>query len=171
MLAAADEHVRLQADLAQLGDALLRRLGFQFSRRLDERHECDMHDEHVLRPRLERELPDRLQKRQPLDVTGRPADLGDDDVSRLLLLQPPDVRLDLVGDVRDHLHGLAEVIAAPFLVQHGLVNLPAGNVVRLREHAVCKTLVVPEVEVGLRTVVENVHLAVLKRVHRAGIDV
>ena len=32
MLGAADEHLRVQADLAQLGDGLLRRLGLQFAR-------------------------------------------------------------------------------------------------------------------------------------------
>jgi hypothetical protein len=29
-----------------------------------------------------------------------------------------DRRLDLVGDVRDDLHGLAEVVAAPLLLDH-----------------------------------------------------
>ncbi len=36
---------------------------------------------------------------------------------------------DLVGDVRNHLHGAAEVVAAPLLVDHRLVDLSGGEVV------------------------------------------
>ena len=37
--------------------------------------------------------------------------------------------LDLVGDVRDHLHRLAEVVAAALLLEHALVDLAGGEVV------------------------------------------
>jgi hypothetical protein len=40
-----------------------------------------------------------------------------------------DVFLDLVGDVRDDLHGLAQVVAAAFLLEHALVDLAGGEVV------------------------------------------
>src|SRR5258708_12129884 len=43
-----------------------------------------------------------------------------------------DAFLDFVGDVRDHLHGLAEVVAAPLLLDDGLVNLARGQ--RSEEH-------------------------------------
>ena len=69
------------------------------------------------------------------------------------------------------LHRFTEVIAAPFLVQHSLVHLPTGKVVEARQLGAGKSLVMAEVKVGLRPVVEHVHLAVLKRAHRAGIDV
>jgi hypothetical protein len=32
--------------------------------------------------------------------------------------------LDLVGDVRDDLHGLAQVVATAFFLEHGLVDRP-----------------------------------------------
>jgi hypothetical protein len=40
-----------------------------------------------------------------------------------------DALLDLVGDVRDHLHGAAEVLAAALLVEDRLVHLAGGDVV------------------------------------------
>ncbi len=83
----------------------------------------------------------------------------------------PDAILDFVGDVRNHLHGLAEIIAAPFLQDDVLVDLAAGEVVVPREDAIGETLVMAEVEIGLGAVVEHVNFAVLKRVHRARIDV
>ena len=46
-----------------------------------------------------------------------------------------DAVLDFVGDVRDHLHGLAEVFAAAFVGQDRLVDLAAGEIVGSGEHA------------------------------------
>ena len=139
--------------------------------RLDVRHERDVHDDDILRADFQDELPDRLEKGQALDVAGGAADFGDDDVARLLGAELAQARLDLVGDVRDDLHGLAEVIAAPLLIEHGLVDLAAGGVVRAREHGVGEALVMAEVEIGLRAVVEHIDFAVLEGAHRAGIDV
>jgi hypothetical protein len=55
-------------------------------------------------------LPDRLQERQRFDVAHRAADLDDDDVG---LLGHAPGGLDFVGHVRNHLDGLAQVVAAP----------------------------------------------------------
>ena len=80
-------------------------------------------------------------------------------------------RLDLVGDVRNDLHGLAQELAAPLLVDHRQVDL-AGGVVRVAgQRAVGEPLVVAQVEVGLAAVVQHVDFAVLVGAHRAGIDV
>ena len=65
-----------------------------------------------------------------------------------------DAVLDFVGDVRNHLHGFAEIIAAAFLEDHALVNLAAGQIVVPREDAIGEALVMAEVEIGLRAVVQ-----------------
>jgi hypothetical protein len=82
-----------------------------------------------------------------------------------------DVVLDLVGDVRDDLHGLAEVVAAAFLLEHRLIDLAGGEVVHLAHAGGDEALVVAQVEVGLGAVVGDEHLAVLERRHRARIHV
>src|SRR5438477_8563627 len=51
------------------------------------------------------------------------------------------------------------------------VDATRRNIIHLRQRAVDEALVVPEVEVGLRAVVGDVHLAVLERRHGARIDV
>ena len=79
--------------------------------------------------------------------------------------------LDLVGDVRDHLHGASEVVAAPLLLDDALVDLAGRPVGVLRGQRAGEALVVTEVEVGLGAVVGHVDLAVLIRAHRPGIDV
>jgi hypothetical protein len=79
--------------------------------------------------------------------------------------------LDLVGDVRDHLHRLAEVVAAALLLEHALVDLAGGEVVAALHPRGDEALVVAEVEVGLGAVVGDEDLAVLERAHRARVDV
>src|SRR5690606_14655831 len=82
-----------------------------------------------------------------------------------------DAALDLVGDVRDHLHGGAEVVAAALLADHRLVDLAGGDRVPAGQADIDEPLVVAQVQVGLGAVVGDVDLAVLERAHRARVDV
>ena len=79
--------------------------------------------------------------------------------------------LDLVGDVGNDLYGGAEVVTAALAADDIFVDLPTGEIVELRQGAVGKALVVAEVEIGLRSIVEHIDFAVLKRAHGPGIDV
>ena len=79
--------------------------------------------------------------------------------------------LDFVGDVRDDLDGLAEVFPFALVVEHGLIDLAAGEVIEARQLDVGEPFVMAEIKVGLRAVIEDVNLAVLIRAHRSGIDV
>ena len=85
-------------------------------------HEREV-DVHAAAPAdVDRELADRLQERQRLDVADGAADLGDDDVDVLALAHELDAVLDLVGDVRNDLDGAAEVVAAALLADHRVVD-------------------------------------------------
>ena len=130
-----------------------------------------MHVEDVVAPDVLAELPDRLEEGQDLDVADGAADLGDHDVDVVVGGEGEDAVLDLVGDVRDHLDGLAEIRAPAFLRQHVLVDRPGRGVRPFGELDVDEALVVTEVEVGLAAVAGDEHLTVLKRVHGARVDV
>ena len=80
------------------------------------------------RPSVDLELAERLEERQRLDVADRAADLGDHEVDVLRLGDQPDAVLDLVGDVRDHLDGAAEVVAAALAPDHRVVDRAGGDV-------------------------------------------
>ena len=168
--AAADDHVGLDAAAAQLGDRVLRGLGLLLARRADERHQRDVHVADVLAADVLAELPDGLEERQDLDVADGATDLGDDHVD-VVGHEAADAPLDLVGDVRDDLHGAAEVVAPPLGGQHRLVDRAGRGVRGPRQVLVDEALVVAEVEVGLAAVVGDEHLAVLERVHGARVDV
>ena len=116
------------------------------------------------------ELADGFDEGDDLDVTDRAADLDDDDVD-ILVGQLTQSGLDLVGHVRDDLHGAAEEVAPPLLLDHRAVDPPGRRVGPLVEVLVDEALVVPEVEVGLAAVLGDEDLTVLAGVHRPGVDV
>jgi len=120
-------------------------------------------------PRFGADLADRFQERQRLDVAHGAADLDQAHVEAFGGLD--DAALDLVGDVRDHLHGAAEIIAAAFLADHVVVDPAGGDGVLAGQARAQVALVVAQVQVGLGAVVGDVHLAVLERAHRARVDV
>ena len=105
----------MHADAAQLVDGMLGRLGLQLAGGLDERDECDVDVADVFGPGLAPELADRFHERQRLDVADGAADLGHDDVAVARVGRAADPLLDLVRDVRDHLHRGAEVLALALL--------------------------------------------------------
>ena len=63
-----------------------------------------------------------------------------------------DAALDLVGDVRNHLHGGAEIVAAALLGDHALVDAPGGEVAVAAGGGAHEALVVAQVQVGLGAV-------------------
>ena len=167
---AQHDRVGLDTDVAQRRHRVLGGLGLQLARGPDVGQQRDVQEEDVVAADLVADLADGLEERQRLDVADRAADLGDDDVD-LGTGHTADARLDLVGDVRDDLHGVAEVLAASLLGDHLRVDLAGRDVGRPVQVDVEEALVVADVEVGLGAVVGDEDLAVLERVHRAGIDV
>src|SRR5690606_30859243 len=117
-LGAADQHVGLEADATQLVDRVLGRLGLQLAGVLDVRHQGQVDVHAVAAADVDRELADRLEERQRLDVADRAADLADHDVDVARLARELDPVLDLVGDVRDDLDRAAQVVAAPLAADH-----------------------------------------------------
>ncbi len=168
-VAAAQQHLRLDADVQQLLHRVLRRLGLELARRRNERHQCQVNEHRPLRPDFVAELTNGLQERQAFDVAHRAADLHQHEIE--VGGFPDDHLLDGVGDVRDHLHRGAQIVAATLLGDHVGVDAPGGGVVGLVGRHAGETLVVAEVQVGLRPVVGDEYLPVLIRAHGPGIDV
>ena len=149
--------------------------GLELAGRGQKGHQRNVQEEHVVPADVMADLARRLEERLRLDVALGATDFGDDDVRPVPvgvgLGHRHDAPFDLVGDVRDHLDGVAEVFTAPFLGDDGRIHLPGGDVCRSGQVAVEEPLVVADVEVGLGAVLGDEHLAVLERVHGARVDV
>src|SRR5258706_16377290 len=97
------------------------------------------------------DLADRLEERQALDIADGAADLAQHEI--VIVVAVEDEILDGVGDMRDHLDGGAEIVAAPLLGEDILVDAPSGDVVGLAGRTPGKALVVPEIETGFGAVI------------------
>ena len=169
LLGAAQQHVRLDADRAQLLHRMLGRLGLQLAGGADVRHQGKVHEQRLLRATLGAHLADRLQERKRLDVADGTADLDQRHV--VAFGGFVDATADFIGDVRNDLHGRAQVVAAALLADHVLVDAAGGDRVLAAQAGAHEALVVAQVEVGLGAVVGDVDLTVLERAHGARVDV
>ena len=102
-------------------------LVFSSPARRDEGQQRQVDVDRVVARQLVAELADRLEERQALDVADRAADLAQHEVEAVVAVA--DEVLDRVGDVRDHLDGGAEIVAAPLLVDDVLIDPAGGDVV------------------------------------------
>ncbi len=73
--------------------------------------------------------------------------------------------------MRNHLDGGAEIVAAPLALDDVLVDAAVVMLSPWFADPPCEALVVPEIQVGLGTVIGDEHFAVLIRRHRPRIDV
>jgi hypothetical protein len=110
------------------------------------------------------------RKSEAFDVADGAADFRDDDV-HVRFGQGADAGFDLVGDVGDHLDGVAEVVAAAFLLEHIPIDAAGGDGGGAGGGLAGEALVVAEVEVGFHAVVGHIDFAMLVGAHGAGIDV
>ena len=79
---------------------------------------------------FERELAQRFEEKQSFHVADGATDFGDQHVDIGVVVGDfVDARFDLIGDVRDELHGFAEVVATAFFLDDGIEHLPGGEVV------------------------------------------
>src|SRR5579883_862901 len=149
---------------------MLRRLRLELARRGNPRHQRQMDEHRTLAPELVAELADRLEERQALDIADRAADLAEHEI--LIAVEIGlDEFLDGVGDMRDHLHGRAEILAAPLAPDHRRVDAARRHAVAAPRGHAGKSLVMAEIEIRLRAVIGDIDLAMLIGAHGPGIDI
>ena len=146
-------------------------LGLEFPRNANEGEQGDVHVGQVLAAHIAPEFAYRLKKRQRFDVAHRAADFADHHVGIAVGGYPVDALADFAGDVGDHLHGAAVVVAAALLVDHRLVNRAGGHAVEARHGGIGEAFVVAQIQIGLGAVLGDEHLTVLVRAHRARVHV
>src|SRR5690348_9057335 len=128
-----------------------------------------MRENNIFGAEFESHLANRFEKRQRFDVADCAANFDEHNIDTFGDLA--ECSLDFVGDLRNHLHGLAEIIPAPFLGDDRFVDTPSGPVMIARQASGGEALVMTKIEIGFGTVIRYEHFPVLIGGHRARIDV
>ncbi len=168
-IGAAQQNIRLDSDGEQFLDRVLRGLGLQLLGGADPGNQGDVHEDGIFPAKLLAHLADSFQKGQGFDVAHRAPDLdnGHVGVGRHLAHGI----LDFIGHVGNHLHRLAQVVAAALLGDDLLVNPAGGQIVVAAQPGMGEALVMTQIEIGFRAVVGHENLAVLERGKRSWVDV
>ena len=150
---------------------MLGRFGLQLAGRTHHRHKGYVHIKGVVAAHIVAHLSNRLEERHGLNIANRATDFDDDHVDVVALGDLGDPALDLVGDMRDDLNGLTQIVATPLLADDFVIHLAASHVASLGQIFVDKALVMADIQVGLGTILGDKHLAVLIWRHRPRIDI
>ena len=130
-----------------------------------------MNKECIFAPYFHRHLPDRFYKRGRLKISNGPAYLRNDHFCITITSELIDTFLNFIGDMRDKLHGSAQIIPSPFFGNDRAVYRTCCEIRVLIEINPCKSFIIAEIEVGFRPVPCHEHLTVLEWVHRTSIRV
>ena len=171
MVAAQYDDIGLNAKAAKLLHAMLRGLGLDLVGGGDVGHEAHVDVADVLRAGVFLVLANGLHEGLALDIADRAAKLGDHHIGAGLLLDAAELVLDGVRDVRNHLHGAAQEVAAALAMDERAVDGARGEVGVAGKVLVDEALVVAEVEVALIAIFGHEDLAVLERAHGTRVHV
>ena len=174
---AAENDLGRKAEGAQVANTVLGRLGLLlFGKDGNQTHK---HEAEVVISDAELELPEGLEENAGFDVTDGAADLDEANVGRLSRIidgnmsDALDPILNLVGNVRDDLNGLSEVVSLALLGDDLAVNLARGNVVIGRQFDGQEALVVAKVQIGFGAIGEDKYLidwSVMGRFERGAVE-
>ena len=125
----------------------------------------------ILTSNFSLKLSDGLQEGLALNISNRTTDL--DNGYGIFILRPGGVEsgLDLIGDVGNHLYGASAVIPVPLFVQDGPVYFSRSHIGIAIQTFVDKPLIMSQIQVCLRAVIRDEHLAMLNGIHGTGIHI
>ena len=172
-----NEYIGNDSQPAQLLHSVLSRFGFLLADRSHHRDQTNMDEADVVSAYSELELPESFDEGSTLDVADSPPQLDDAGIGRTIatiagdMSDPLNPLLNLIGDVGDDLHGLAEVVTPALALDYRGVHLAGGDVVVPCQSDVEKPLVVTEVQIDFSSVIKHEDLTVFERTHGPGIDV
>ncbi len=102
-------------------------------------------DEEYVSRLLVLELAHSLQEGHGLDVAHCAPHLDQTYLAAPVSGDLTDALLNLLGDVGDDLHRLAQILTSPFLLNHCAVDLAGGDVVVSGQLDIKESLIVPQV--------------------------
>ena len=170
LLRAKNEYIGLDTQTLQFLYRMLGGFRLQFSGRFQVRDIGEMDAEGVL-TQFPPQLSDGLQERSTFNIADGSANLGNDKVELPSFRISLDPVLDLIGNMRNHLDGFTQIVAATLFLYHRLIDLSGGNGVVHRRPYAREALIMPQIQVGFHAIIGHITLSVLIRVERTRVDI
>ena len=170
LLRAEDEDVGLDTDGLQLLHGMLGRFGLQLLRRFQIRDVCQM-DAQGIPSEFPFQLAHSLKDGGGFDVADGASDLCDYEVELTVAAKAFYVVLDFIGDMRDYLDCLTQIVATALLFDYRFINSAGGDIIGTGGVNIGEAFVVTEVEVGFMTVDGDVAFTMLIGVECTRIDI
>ena len=148
---------------------MLCRLGLDLGRCRNVRNQRQVHIDNTIVTELDAHLAYCLEKWQGFDVANSSADFNEANISTACAAL--DTLLDLIGDVWNDLYSRAQIVAAALLGDDCLVDAPGREITVAPGRRSYETFIMAKIEVSLGSVMRDEHLTVLKRTHRARINI
>ena len=127
-LSPANQNVRLNTNRTKFLDAVLRRLGLEFTCRANVWQKRNVDIKRVIFADFFFDLANCFKERQTFNIADSSADFCYYNVRLVFVSHCVNTRLNFVGNVRNNLHGRAEIIAFAFFVQHSPINFACCRV-------------------------------------------
>jgi hypothetical protein len=161
LFATAGNEIGGETQTTKVTDGSLGRLGLLLADGTDGGDQGNVDQGKVIVADTELELTHGLNKGSGLDITDGTSELDDADIGLLARVvngdggNTLDPVLDGIGNVRDDLNGLTEVVSLALTLDDIPVDLAGGDVVGAGQSNVKVTLVVSEIEIDLTTIVQD----------------
>ena len=122
-----------------------------------------MHENAALRAKFIAHLPNGFQEGQAFNIADGATDFDQHEI--IAIGFGLHHFLDLVGNMRNHLHRTAQIIAAPFRRDHIRINAPRGPVIRLARMHAGEAFIMAKIKVGFRPIIGDENLPMLIGAH------
>ena len=164
------QNIWLNTQLLQLFYRMLRRFGLVFFCSRDIRYISKMYAYTIL-SQFPFQLAHAFDKRKRFDITDRTSDFSDHEIKFVFISQQFHIALDLVRDMRHHLHSLSQVIPFTFFVNNALINAACSDIICTGRLNIQETLVVSEIQIRFMSVYGNIAFPMFVWVQRTWIDI
>jgi hypothetical protein len=171
MIRSNNQYVRLKTNRTEFLHGVLGGFCLGFTGCCDVGHQCQMHQQRLPGTHFKPELAGGFKEWLRFYITDGATDLYDSDICAFRGLD--DSRLDLIGNVRNHLDRCAKVVTTTFLGDDVSVDTSGGKIVIAVQTAAGphEAFVMTEIKVSFGSIGGDVNLTMLQGTHRARIHI
>src|SRR6185312_1268268 len=130
-----------------------------------------MHHQAIAFRQFPLNLPYRLNKWKAFYITNSTAYLCNYNIIFKFLTKQQHPSFYLIGNMRNHLYGLSEIITLSLTVYNGLVNSTGSNVICLAGIDIQETFIMAQIEISFCPIFCYKTFAMLIRIERTGVHI